>query len=170
MRRKKEINSGKAKTILLSLFIIALTFVNLIIANQIRKSLPRREILPFMSIEVVFNEGASFGILRNYPALVLILSLLIISALIIYLFYLLFHESNESKKKNSSDDSRYTIIGLCLTISGGLSNLLERIFFGNVIDYFRIGVWPNFNIADSMICIGVAFLIFSFIREGMKKE
>lgn len=167
MRRKKEINSGKAKTILLSLFIIALTFVNLIIANQIRKSLPRREILPFMSIEVVFNQGASFGILRNYPALVLILSLLIISALIIYLFYLLFQES---KKKNSSEDSRDTIIGLCLMIAGGLSNLLERIFFGNVIDYFRIGVWPNFNIADSMICIGVAFLIFSFIKEGMKKN
>ncbi|MDK2908101.1 MAG: signal peptidase [Candidatus Woesearchaeota archaeon] len=165
MKRKKETSSGRKKAILLTLLIFALTFISLIINNQIREILPSKEFMPFISIEVVFNEGASFGILGSYPNLVLILSLLIVAGLTFYLFYLIFHES-------SKNTSLVNIISLCLMISGGLSNLIERIIYGNVVDYFRIGAWPNFNIADSLISIGVALLIFSVIKEekGMKKN
>lgn len=163
MKRKKETSSGRKKAILLTLLIIALTFISLIVNNQIREILPSRELMPFISIEVVFNEGASFGILGNYPNLVLILSLLIVAGLTFYLFYLIFHES--SKKT-----SFFNIIGLCLMISGGLSNLIERIVLGNVVDYLRIGIWPNFNIADSLICIGVALMIFSLVKEEIIKK
>ncbi|HDD43838.1 MAG TPA: signal peptidase II, partial [Candidatus Desulfofervidus auxilii] len=50
-----------------------------------------------------------------------------------------------------------------------LGNLIDRLFYGNVIDFidFHIGKyhWPAFNIADSVISIGVFLLFLCFYRE-----
>ncbi len=55
------------------------------------------------------------------------------------------------------------IIGQLLIISGGLSNLCDRVLFGGVVDYLGLhwGEWcfPLFNIADVAIDVGVVILI-----------
>jgi len=58
-----------------------------------------------------------------------------------------------------------------MILSGALGNLIDRIRFGEVIDFldFYIGVnhWPAFNVADSSISVG-AFVLFIYIIR-MKK-
>ncbi|MFA7244093.1 MAG: signal peptidase II [Patescibacteria group bacterium] len=58
--------------------------------------------------------------------------------------------------------------GIGLILAGSISNLLDRIFYGGVIDYFRLPFrFPAFNLSDISICFG-AFLIILTILFGNK--
>ena len=63
--------------------------------------------------------------------------------------------------------------GIALIIGGILSNALDRIFFGGVLDFirFRLGVyeWPAFNIADLAIVIGVFLVIIGYFLENKNR-
>lgn len=52
-----------------------------------------------------------------------------------------------------------------LIISGGLGNLLERLFFGCIMDYIALPFFPVFNIADILLTIGV----FGILIKNVKK-
>lgn len=58
----------------------------------------------------------------------------------------------------------YEIFGLSLLLSGGLGNLIDRVFRGYVVDFVQVGIGPVrtgiFNIADMAILAGVALLLF----------
>ncbi|MFC1598676.1 signal peptidase II [Patescibacteria group bacterium] len=51
--------------------------------------------------------------------------------------------------------------GISIIILGALSNLLDRLTYGYVIDYLNIFIWPVFNFADVMIVVGVLLYLFS---------
>ncbi|OGI25622.1 MAG: hypothetical protein A3J76_06125 [Candidatus Moranbacteria bacterium RBG_13_45_13] len=53
---------------------------------------------------------------------------------------------------------------LVFIFSGAVSNLIDRIRFGCVVDYIDIKIWPVFNLADVYIIIGVMLLITSVIK------
>jgi signal peptidase II len=57
--------------------------------------------------------------------------------------------------------------GLALIFGGAIGNLIDRLRFGNVVDFLDIYIgslhWPTFNIADSAITIGITIFIFYFI-------
>lgn len=63
-------------------------------------------------------------------------------------------------------------VGLMLTVSGAIGNIIDRIRLGFVVDFIRWHKWfqwPNFNVADSFICIGVGILMivsFTAAEEG----
>ena len=52
-------------------------------------------------------------------------------------------------------------LGTVLILAGGISNLIDRVRFGGVIDYITIGWWPSFNLADCFILAGVIILLYS---------
>ncbi len=60
-----------------------------------------------------------------------------------------------------------TRLGVVLVMAGGFGNLVDRWRLGRVVDFISWGVpgvawrWPTFNVADSLICVGVAFLVFA---------
>ncbi len=64
--------------------------------------------------------------------------------------------------------------GLALITGGALGNLVDRIRLGAVIDFLDFHWsgyhWPAFNLADSAICLGVAFYIFFSFRQGEGKQ
>lgn len=106
----------------------------------------------YFNIVKVINTGVSFGMFRNLAYAQLILSIITL-AIVIFVAYLLL------KVK-----TKYRMITYSLIIAGGLGNVYDRILFGGVFDFldFHIGAyhWPAFNVADSIICIGVFLLLF----------
>ncbi len=63
-------------------------------------------------------------------------------------------------------ESRWVTVAVGLIFGGGLSNLLDRLRQGYVIDFIQIGWWPVFNLADSAITLGVIALAFHIIFIG----
>lgn len=55
-----------------------------------------------------------------------------------------------------------------LIIAGGLSNLLERIFFGCIMDYVALPFFPVFNIADISLTVGVMGVLFHWYIDTKK--
>lgn len=59
--------------------------------------------------------------------------------------------------------SRLASAGLLLFVAGGISNLVDRIAMGSVIDFLNVGVGPFrtgiFNVADVAIVTGIGLLI-----------
>ncbi len=65
----------------------------------------------------------------------------------------------KKEKKNMTSK-----VALGLVLGGALSNLFDRIFYGFVVDYIDIIIWPVFNLSDMCINVGVGiFLFYSLI-------
>ncbi len=99
----------------------------------------------------VENFGAAFGTMQNRT----IVLLLVTSALLLYLLLLYI---------NLLHRSGYRVLRLlCLFImAGGIGNLIDRVQYGFVVDFFNFE-WidfPVFNVADCYITCGVFILIF----------
>jgi signal peptidase II len=58
-------------------------------------------------------------------------------------------------------------------LAGAIGNLIDRIYYGYVIDFLYLHVndfyWPAFNIADSFITIGAFLLIFDMVKKSREK-
>ena len=57
-----------------------------------------------------------------------------------------------------------------LIVSGIVGNLIDRIFYGSVIDFINFRFWPIFNVADSLIFIGVIYWIIEILRDRDNKK
>lgn len=94
---------------------------------------------------------ANFGIAFGLPLPTgLIIGITILLIIILAYFSIKFYQQN----LNTS------FLATGLIFIGASSNLLDRIINGFVIDFIKLGPWPNFNLADSYIFLGVLMLIF----------
>ena len=111
----------------------------------------------FFSILYVTNTGAAFSMLENSTTLLIIISLFCL-ALIVSLL---------KKEKNINV---VKIISFGILIGGMISNLIDRVFYKNVIDFLSFTIFsykfPVFNIADIGITIGV----FLYLLVNLKEE
>lgn len=112
----------------------------------------------------VRNPGASFSLFADAPAEIrmpfFIATTLIAIGLIISFF------------RKLSPGDRLAALSLGLILGGALGNFTDRLVHGAVVDFLRIQLWsgyswPDFNVADSSIVIGVALLVIElFASEG----
>ena len=63
----------------------------------------------------------------------------------------------------------FTSLALGLVMSGAVGNLIDRLRYGEVVDFLDIHLWggytwPTFNIADSAIVLGVGMLLVDVFR------
>lgn len=107
---------------------------------------PYQLISDFFQLEYSQNTGIAFGI--SIPQIVLIIGSPILIALI---FYVILKELDSTKS--------LTVLSLILIVSGAVSNLMDRLIHGFVIDFIAIWRWPNFNLADIYITTGILFMI-----------
>jgi signal peptidase II len=103
----------------------------------------------FFSLHLVTNTGASFGILKPYNVILIALSIIVLGGIIIY-----FAKSEPVKR-----------LFLVFLAAGTLGNLLNRITYGFVVDFIDFKFFPVFNVADSLIFVGVVGLIIILLRE-----
>jgi signal peptidase II len=66
--------------------------------------------------------------------------------------------------------SSRALLGVALFVSGGVSNLVDRVLHGAVVDFMNVGIGPLrtgiFNVADMAIMIGAALLVSEGWAEG----
>ncbi len=107
----------------------------------------------FLRLVMALNNGAAFGIFAGKPYFLTAISVI---ALAIVLGAFLFNGTGH----------RLVHIALGMFTAGICGNLYDRIFNdGSVRDfidvYYRDHHWPAFNVADSLLCIGVGLLVIS---------
>ncbi len=121
------------------------------------------EVTGFFKLVMVWNYGISFGMLAHpgtYVPWFLKTVALVISIVVAWLAY--------------RSHYKWEQVAYGLIIGGALGNVIDRIRFGAVADffYFHIGehYWPAFNIADASIFCGVALLILLSFKNPKPKK
>lgn len=107
----------------------------------------------------VLNPGAAFGILQDRRLFFIAVALLTVGAIVFF-----------ATRMQPRDRRGFLPLALGLLLGGAMGNLIDRIRFGQVIDFFDFRVWPVFNVADSAITVGVGLLIFYLYREGAQEK
>lgn len=118
-----------------------------------------RVVTGFFSLVLAFNTGAAFSFLRDvegWPRYLFSAVAIAAGCLIVWLL------------RRGGD--RWYCAGLALILGGAAGNLWDRLTLGHVVDFllFHWDRWyyPTFNVADSAITVGAAFLILdSFGRR-----
>lgn len=110
----------------------------------------------YINIVNVSNTGVAFSMFQGQNIFFIILTTVVIITIVSFI------------KKNKSEFTILQLHSLLLIISGGIGNLIDRLFRGAVVDFIDIGFkdvyrWPSFNVADSCVCIGVTLFLFSML-------
>lgn len=59
----------------------------------------------------------------------------------------------------------YNTLYIILIVSGALSNAIDRLYFGCVIDFIDLKFWPVFNLADVFIVSGAMLLLAKYLKS-----
>jgi signal peptidase II len=70
---------------------------------------------------------------------------------------------------NTNASQKINPLFLAIASAGILSNLIDRFFFGCVIDFINLKVWPLFNLADAMIFTGIILLVAQNFKKSIFK-
>lgn len=112
------------------------------------------KVLPFFDLTLGYNPGVAFGLLNDAGGLVVLL----VTAAISLMFGVWFWR----------EPRPVTRLGLAFVLGGALGNFFDRLSRGEVTDFLDFHVfgqhWPAFNLADTAITCGAAFLIFDMLR------
>lgn len=137
--------------------------------DQLTKALVRSDLALYESHQIIpglvslvhgRNVGMAFGVLSGggLPAQAFVLAVL--SAGVLLLVVAQWHRLAEGPALPR--------IALALIAGGAVGNLIDRIRLGYVTDfvhvYWRGHQWPDFNLADSAISIGIVLLLVDAAR------
>lgn len=111
------------------------------------------------------NTGIAFGMFQDSPVRV-ILTVLTGAVLLVLLGVLM---TGKTRKY------RMATVSSVLILAGGIGNLIDRLFRGEVVDFFYVKVinFPIFNVADCFVVVGAALLLIFFLffyEDTPKKE
>ena len=109
----------------------------------------------YLSWTYIQNTGAAFSILSDGGAIqrafLLAVSLFVSAMLMVWI-----HKTPAIRRQR--------LFGQFILLSGALGNLLDRAQYGYVVDFIDVHYenyyWPVFNVADSLIFVGVVLLLF----------
>jgi len=118
------------------------------------------EVMPFFNFTLVYNEGAAFSFLANQGGWQVYFFTTVSSVVSLGLLYWLY--TLNAKRE------WWLSISLSLILSGAMGNLYDRVTMGKVVDfidwYYGSYHFPAFNIADSVIFLGAAMMLWdSFV-------
>lgn len=111
----------------------------------------------FFYITYTENKGASFSILEGHQILFVLTGVLAL--------FLIYYLMKKSKGNN---------IGYALLFSGIIGNLIDRLFFGYVIDFIGFNLFgrsmPIFNFADMLIVFGAIIAVLGSDKNETSSE
>jgi signal peptidase II len=118
-------------------------------------------VTPFFDLVLVWNQGISYGLLKQDSAAgrfaLIVFSFAAAAALAYWLSHL---------------QTRLSATGAGLIIGGAVGNAIDRLHYGAVADFFSFHAagfnWYVFNLADVAIVAGVASLLYDSLRSSHK--
>ena len=120
------------------------------------------EVTSFFKLVMVWNRGVSFGMMNDLPHSHLLfsgLAFLICCFLVIWLM---------------KATHWLILVGVGLIIGGAMANMVDRLRFEAVADFFYFHIadfyWPAFNIADAAICIGAGCIIIESVISNKHEK
>ncbi|MDI6734763.1 MAG: signal peptidase II [bacterium] len=127
----------------------------------VQKTMYEGESIPVLphifSLSYIKNEGIAFGLFANHSgAWLALVGFLTVGIIFILLLRL-------------KTINLWITLSFGLILGGAVGNLWDRIWLGGVVDFIDIGYknyrWPAFNLADSMICVGVLMLLVTINKK-----
>jgi signal peptidase II len=115
-------------------------------------------ILKFLAINYwpySVNSGTLFGMLKD-TNLIFMGVTLAISAVLLYYY------------AHAEKHSRWIETAYGLIFGAAAGNLIDRIFYGGVVDFISVWIWPSFNLADSCLVAGIGIFLLD-IKANKKK-
>ncbi len=127
--------------------------------ERLRPAVPIPVLDDVFHLTLVFNPGVAFGFLSSAdPAWRWLVGGLSLAALAVL---------GSLAVRLLPDGNWLTALALGLIFGGAVGNLLDRVRFGAVVDFFdfhwRDYHWWTFNLADSGITVGVGILVLHFL-------
>ena len=122
----------------------------------------------FFYITHARNPGAAFGLFGDSPVVIrltLFIGITLVALAMVVSFF-----------RKLAPGDRFSALSLGLILGGAVGNLVDRIFRGEVVDFLHFRLWggyewPDFNLADSFIVVGVAFLVIELLAaEGESRK
>jgi len=118
----------------------------------------------FFNITYLRNKGAAFSFLAQtswrLPFFICVSLVAVVAILVAF--------------RKLADDQRLAQVSLAMIFSGAVGNLIDRLRLGEVIDFLDVHWyrhhWPAFNVADSMICVGVFLLTLDMLLEDRRRK
>jgi signal peptidase II len=111
----------------------------------------------FFNLTYVRNTGIAFGMFAGQGLLVALFVVVLAGVALYYARGLDWARAEPN------------VVGGAL-VGGALGNLLDRLRLGYVVDFFDAHVgphhWPVFNVADSLICVAVGWIVVRQLRSG----
>jgi len=112
---------------------------------------------PYARIVHWYNTGVALGLFQDQNLLFTILVSII--AMIIFIYY-----------PQLSEGDWFLRIALAMQFGGSIGNLIDRLTVGHVTDFFSVGSFPVFNIADASVTIGVGIMILGVWLQERKDK
>jgi signal peptidase II len=120
----------------------------------------------FLNITYQKNEGAAFSFLADASGwqrwFFIVLAMTVSSVIGVWLWRI------------RTEGPLILAAGLSLVLGGAIGNVIDRIIHGYVIDFIQVLIFgwpfPSFNIADSAITVGAAFLIIDALFLSGKEQ
>ncbi len=116
----------------------------------------------FFYITHVRNPGAAFSLFATSPEPFRKIFFVVVTLVAIVLIF--------SFLRRLAPGDRLSALALGLILGGAVGNLSDRLRHGEVVDFlhFRLWAgysWPDFNLADSFIVVGVLLLVLELLAS-----
>lgn len=144
---------------------LALVVVAVVALDQLTKALARDgvargeriELLPFLDLVHVLNEGVAFGLLGDESRALVVAITVAALALVVGWFAL-----------DPRRPGAWLAVGLLA--GGALGNLADRLHQDAVTDFLDLPAWPAFNLADVAITLGAVLLVLGALTAPAERE
>ena len=123
-------------------------------------------VLPVLNIFHTYNPGAAWSMFANAGGAqrwVFSGLAMVVSGVLVYWL-----------RRLSLASQKLLIAGLTLILGGAIGNVLDRLRIGHVVDFVQVhwgdSFFPTFNVADSAISVGAAFVVLDALLEGQRER
>jgi len=113
------------------------------------------KVLPFLYLQRTANSGVAFGLLGGKGPVIIAANVLAMLVVLGYVYI----------------ERRPLLGGISggLIVGGSLGNLVQRIAGdGHVTDFLKFPHWPNYNLADVFIFVGIGLIFLGLALESVR--